>query len=217
VSPTLVAVAKALGFVTVSIAASRFLRRPLDELLGRLPGEFMLLATFGFLVGMAAVAKWLGLSEAIGALMAGVVLAETQIRAEIEERFLAFRDIFAALFFFVFGLSIDVGALGSVGWLVALAVVLTVLAKVAGGFGAGVVGGFTPRQSLNVGAALVAHGEFTIILAQIASDNDAISLADRSDFVAFAGLYVLATATLGLVLMKESKRLGRRLFPPRLA
>jgi CPA2 family monovalent cation:H+ antiporter-2 len=217
VSPTLVAVAKALGFVTVSIAASRFLRRPLDELLGRLPGEFMLIATFGFLVGMAAIAKWLGLSEAIGALMAGVVLAETQIRAEIEERFLAFRDIFAALFFFVFGLSIDVGALGSVGWLVALAVVLTVLAKVAGGFGAGVVGGFTPRQSLNVGAALVAHGEFTIILAQIASGNDAISSADRNDFVAFAGLYVLATATLGLVLMKESKRLGRRLFPPRLA
>jgi monovalent cation:H+ antiporter-2, CPA2 family len=217
VSPTLVAVAKALGFVTVSIAASRFLRRPIDELLGRLSGELMLLATFGFLVGMAAVAKWLGLSEAIGALMAGVVLAETQIRAEIEERFLAFRDIFAALFFFVFGLSIDVGALGSVGWLVALAVVLTVLAKVAGGFGAGVVGGFTPRQSLNVGAALVAHGEFTIILAQIASDNDAISSADRSDFVAFAGLYVLATATVGIVLMKESKRLGRRLFPPRLA
>ena len=217
VSPTLVAVAKALAFVTASIAASRFLRRPLDELLGRLPGEFMLLATFGFLIGMAAVAKWLGLSEAIGALMAGVVLAETSIRAEIEERFLAFRDIFAALFFFVFGLSIDVGALGHIGWLVALAVLLTIPGKMAGGFGAGLVGGFSQRQSLNVGAALVAHGEFTIILAQIASDNGAISVGDRSDFVAFTGLYVLATATLGIVLMKESKRIGRRLFPPRLA
>src|SRR6186997_3261960 len=217
VSPTLVAVAKALVFVTVSIAASRFARRPIDALLGRLPGEFMLLATFAFLVGMAAIAKELGLSEAIGALMAGVVLAETSIREEIEERFLSFRDVFAALFFFVFGLSIDVGALDSVGWLVALAVVLTVLAKLASGYGAGVVGGFSPRQSLNVGAALVAHGEFTIILAQIASDNDAISSGDRSDLVAFAGLYVLATATLGVILMKESKRIGRRLFPPRLA
>ena len=68
---------------------------------------------------MAAIAKELGLSEAIGALMAGVVLAETSIREEIEERFLSFRDVFAALFFFVFGLSIDVGALDSVGWLVA--------------------------------------------------------------------------------------------------
>ena len=60
----------------------------------------------------------------------------------------------------------------------------------------------------------MAHGEFTIILAQIASDNDAISLADRSDLVAFSGLYVLVTATIGVVLMKESKALGRRLFPP---
>jgi len=75
VSSTLVAVAKALAFVTVSVAASRFLRKPIDAALGRLPGEFMLLATFGFLVGMAAIAKELGLSEAIGALMAGVVLA----------------------------------------------------------------------------------------------------------------------------------------------
>ena len=133
VSPTLVAVAKALVFVTVSVAASRFARRPIDALLGRLPGEFMLLVTFGFLIGMAAIAKELGLSEAIGALMAGVVLAETSIREEIEERFLSFRDVFAALFFFVFGLSIDVGALDSVGWLVALAVVLTVLAKLASG------------------------------------------------------------------------------------
>src|SRR5215212_3980784 len=40
VSPTLIAVAKALLFVTVSVAASRFLRRPIDALLGRLPGEF---------------------------------------------------------------------------------------------------------------------------------------------------------------------------------
>ena len=217
VSPTLIAVAKALGFVTVSVAASRFLRRPIDEALSRLPGEFMLLATFAFLVGMSAVADKLGLSEAIGALMAGVVLAETQIREEIEERFLSFRDVFAALFFFVFGLSIDVGAIGSIGWLVAFALVLSVPAKLASGFGAGTVGGFSPRQSVNVGAALVAHGEFSIIIAQIASDNDAISSADRNDFVAFAGLYVLVTATLGVVLMKESKRIGRRLFPPRLA
>lgn len=216
-SPTLVAVAKALAFVTVSVAASRFARRPIDAFLGRLPGEFMLLATFGFLVGMAAIANELGLSEAIGALMAGVVLAETSIREEIEERFLSFRDVFAALFFFVFGLSIDVGAVGSIGWLVALALALTVIAKIASGYSAGIVGGFSPRQSVNVGAALVAHGEFTIIIAQIASDNDAISSADRNDFIAFAGLYVLATATLGVILMKESKRIGRRLFPPRLA
>jgi monovalent cation:H+ antiporter-2, CPA2 family len=179
-----------------------------------LPSEFFLLFTFALLVGMSAGADALGLSEAIGALMAGVILAETSVRREIEERFLAFRDVFAALFFFVFGLTIDVGAVRDIGWVLALAVFLSVAAKLAGGYGAGTVGGFTPRQSLNVGAALVAHGEFTIILAQIASGNPAIPLGDREDLVAFTGLYVLATATLGVILMKESKRVGRWLFPP---
>jgi CPA2 family monovalent cation:H+ antiporter-2 len=214
VSPTLGAVAKALAFITVALAISRFGARLLDRALDRLPGEFFLLFTFAFVVAASAVAKGLGLSEAIGALMAGVVLADTSVREEIEERFLAFRDIFAALFFFVFGLSIDVGALRDIGWLVALAVVLSALAKLASGFGAGRVGGLTPRQSMNVGAALVAHGEFTVIIAELASRNEAIPGADRADLVAFAGLYVLATATLGVVLMKESKRLGRILFPP---
>jgi CPA2 family monovalent cation:H+ antiporter-2 len=215
---TLVLVAKALGFITAGLAVSRWLSGPIDRALDRLSLEFFLLAVFGFLVGAAAVAEELELSAAIGALIAGVVLSETTVRDQIEERFFSFRDIFAALFFFAFGLSIDVGALGDVGWLVALAVVLTVVGKVGGGMIAGAVGGFTARQSLNTGAALVAHGEFTIILAQVASENASISADHRTDLLAFAGLYVLATATIGLALMKESKRIASRLFPaiPRL-
>ncbi len=216
-SATLWVALKALLFFTASLAATRFLVRPIDRVLAWLPREFFLLAIVGFVVGMAAIAQELGLSEAIGALMGGVVLAETKAREEIEERFLSFRDVFAALFFFVFGLTIDVGALETIGWLVGLAVVLSVAGKLAAGYFAGLAGGFTRRQSLNVGAALVAHGEFTIVLAQIAAGNAAIALADRNEITAFAGLYVLATATIGLVLMKESKRLGRVLFPqPRL-
>jgi monovalent cation:H+ antiporter-2, CPA2 family len=214
---TLVILAKAIGFVGFSLAVSKWLSGTIDRFLDRLPREFFLLAVFGFLVGMAAVAEELGLSEAIGALMAGVVLSETSVREEIEERFFSFRDVFAALFFFAFGLAIDVSALGDVGWILALAVVLTVAGKVAGGYTAGLLGGFTPRQSFNAGVALVAHGEFTIILAQIAADNEAIPNVDSAQLVAFAGLYVLLTATVGVVLMKESKVLGRRLFrPPRL-
>jgi CPA2 family monovalent cation:H+ antiporter-2 len=214
-SDTLVLVAKALAFVTLGLAASRWLAGPLDRLLDRLPLEFFLLAAFGFLVGSAAVAEELGLSVAIGALMAGIVLSETSVREEIEERFFSFRDIFAALFFFVFGLSIDLSAIGDVGWIVALAVVVTVVGKLGGGLVAGRIGGFTRRQSFNAGVALVAHGEFTVILAQLASDNPALGAGERTDLLAFAGLYVLVTATVGVVLMKESKRLGRALFPIR--
>ncbi|HLE99085.1 MAG TPA: cation:proton antiporter [Gaiellaceae bacterium] len=213
VSDSLLLVGKALAFVTAGLAVSRWLSGWLDRLLDALTLEFFLLVVFGFLVGSAAVADELGLSGAIGALMAGIVLSETSVREQIEERFFSFRDIFAALFFFAFGLSIDVAAIEDIGWILALAVAATLVGKIGGGWAAGRIGGLTSRQSFNAGVALVAHGEFTIILAQLAFVNPAIDSADSRDLVAFAGLYVLATATIGIVLMKESKRLGRALFP----
>ncbi|HVD25896.1 MAG TPA: cation:proton antiporter [Gaiellaceae bacterium] len=215
VADTAAIVAKAVGFVAATLAASRWLSTAIDRFLDWLPREFFLLAVVGFVVGMSAIAQELGLSEAIGALLAGVVLSETSVRDEVEERFFSWRDVFAALFFFVFGLSIDVSAIREVGWILAGAVVVTVIGKVAGTLLAGRIGGFTPRQSFNAGVALVAHGEFTVILAQLASENDAIPSSQQAELVAFAGLYVLATATLGVLLMKESRVIGRRLFPAR--
>lgn len=203
----------ALVFVGASLSASRWLGAPIGRLLSRLELEFFLLAVFGFVIGMSALASWLGLSNAVGALMAGIVLSDSGVREEIEQRFFALRDVFGALFFFAFALTIDVTKIGEVGWIVALAVVLTFVGKVGTGMLAGKLGRFTPRQSLNAGAALVAHGEFTIILAQLAAGNLALTLSQRSDIAAFAGLYVLVTATLGVMFMKESKVLGRQLFP----
>jgi K+:H+ antiporter subunit KhtU len=204
---------KALAFVAVSLAASKWLGAHIGRVLDRLELEFFLLAVFGFVVGMSAVAIELDMSEAIGALMAGVVLSESGVREEIEQRFFAVRDVFAALFFFAFALTIDVGAIGEVGWIVLAALVVTVLGKLATGMIAGRLGRFTSRQGLNAGAALVAHGEFTIIIAQLAAGNAALALSDQEDIAAFAGLYVLVTATAGVVLMKESKRMGRALIP----
>src|SRR5215211_7096458 len=154
-------VAKAVGFVAATLAASRWLSTVIDRFLDWLPREFFLLAVVGFVIGLSAIAQELGLSEAIGALMAGVVLSETSVREEIEERFFSFRDVFAALFFFVFGLSIDVGEIGSVAWILPAAVVAALVGKVGSGFVAGQLGGLTRRQSFNAGVALVAHGEFT--------------------------------------------------------
>ncbi len=131
VSPTLVALGEAIAFVGVSILLARTVAPRAGRLLERLDSEFLLLFVVALVVGMSAAAKALGLSEAIGALMAGIVLAESPIRQEIETRLLSFRDLFAALFFFVFGLSIDIGALGDVGWVLALAFVVTVLGKVS--------------------------------------------------------------------------------------
>jgi CPA2 family monovalent cation:H+ antiporter-2 len=209
--------AKVLLFVAVALAAARWLARPLDRLLDALPLEFFLLVVVGFVMGAAALAHELGLSEAVGALMAGIVLADTSVRELIEERFFSFRDLFGALFFFVFGLSIDVAAIRNVWWLLIVAVVLTIVGKIGALQLAGPLAGLSRRQSLNAGVALIAHGEFTIIVAQLAASNPRLEEAIRAEIVAFAGLYVLATAVVGLALMKESKVIGRRLFgAPRL-
>jgi K+:H+ antiporter subunit KhtU len=209
---TLSLVGKAIAFVAVTLAVSKWLSGAIDRVLDWLPREFFLLAVFAFLFGAAALAKGVGLSEAIGALMAGVVLSETSVRAEIEERFFSFRDVFAALFFFVFGLSIDVSKIGSVAWILVAATAAAIVGKIAAGHVAGRANGLTRGQGFNVGVALIAHGEFTIILAQLASGNDQIPGPVQAKLVAFAGLYVLITATLGVALMKDSKAIGRRLF-----
>lgn len=213
VATTAGVMSKALLFVGAALAASHWLGRPIGRLLGRLDLEFFLLAVFGFVMGMSAVAKELDLSEAVGALMAGIVLSDSGVREEIEQRFFAMRDVFAALFFFAFALTIDLARIPDVGWIVALAIVATLVGKVGVGVVAGRLGGLTARQGINAGAALVAHGEFTIILAQLAAGNAVLSATERDEIVAFAGLYVLASATLGVIVMKESKRFGRMLRP----
>jgi len=212
---TVVALMKAVGFVGLAIVASRYVAHWISRWFSRMDSEHLLLFALAMVAGMSAGAKALGLSEAIGALMAGVMLADTPIREELETRLLSLRDLFAALFFFTFGLSIDLAALDNVGTTLVLAIAATIVGKIVTGFGAAAATGFSPRQGLNTGAALVAHGECTIILAEIASRNRDIPAGTRSDLVAFAGLYVLGTATLGTVLMKQSKRIGRRWIPGR--
>ena len=143
VGTTALVTTKALVFVGASLAVSRWLGAPIGRLLSRLELEFFLLAVFGFVIGMSAFAHWLELSEAVGALMAGVILSESGVREEIEQRFFALRDVFAALFFFTFALTIDLGKVGEVGWIVAIALLATLVGKVGVGIFAGRLGGLT--------------------------------------------------------------------------
>ena len=92
--------------------------------------------------------------------------------------------MFAALFFFVFELSIDVSALGDVGWIIAIAVIATLLGKIGAGWIAGRLGGFTSRQGSNAGVALSRTASSAIILAQIASGNSSIDADTRTDLIA---------------------------------
>ncbi len=205
----------ALGFVGACPIASRFAGPLLAPVVRRMSREQLFLFAIAVAVGGAALAELFEVSDAVGALLAGVLLSGTEIRDEIEEQLLGLRDFAAAIFFFAFGVEVDLFGFDEVWvWLV-IAVPAAVITKLVAGFVAARVTGFTRRQGVNVGASLVARGEFTIILAQLAAAGAALSPEFRSNVEAFAGMFVLATAIVGVVIMRESRRVGRVLFPSR--
>ncbi|HSJ74274.1 MAG TPA: cation:proton antiporter [Miltoncostaeaceae bacterium] len=205
----------ALAFVVAFLLVGRWAHHAIDRIGPRLDREQLLLGALAVALGGAALGEAAGLSEAVGALLAGILLSGSEVRNQIEQQLLGLRDFAAAIFFFAFGLEVDLGETsGVVDWLL-LAVPVAVAGKLVGGYLAGRSTGFTSRESVNVGAALVARGEFTIILANLAAGGVALDAAFRDLVSAFAGLFVLATAVAGVVLMRESRRIGRLAFPTR--
>jgi monovalent cation:H+ antiporter-2, CPA2 family len=204
----------ALAFVVAFLLVGRWAHHAIDRIGPRLDREQLLLGALAIALGGAALGEAAGLSEAVGALLAGVLLSGSEVRNQIEQQLLGLRDFAAAIFFFAFGLEVDLAEAGPASWLL-LAVPLAVAGKLAGGYLAGRATGFSSLESVNVGTALVARGEFTIILANLAAGGAALDASFRDLVSPFAGLFVLATAVVGVVLMRESRRIGRLAFPSR--
>lgn len=191
--------------VFVALRARPLLDRALnirsDDLFVLVVGAGVLLLSWG------AIAA--GLSEAIGAFLAGLLLAETAHKGRAEHLFAPLQGIFAAVFFLGFGLSIDPAAFGAV-WPHAVALsLLGVALKVAGGWWIGQRDGLSPRNSLALGLTLIPRGEFSIILAGIAV---AVGLDELGALVA---LFVLILSLVGTVAMRFSPEVSRYFFPRR--
>jgi CPA2 family monovalent cation:H+ antiporter-2 len=147
---------------------------------------------------------------AIGALLAGLILAETTHRQRIEHAILPLREVFGALFFFHFGLSIDPLTLGAAVGIALGAVGLTVIGNVLAGMLAGRSIGLSSKASSNIGLTIIARGEFSIVAANLALAGGLLPLLQP-----FSALYVLILAILGPLLAKESERIyavGRTVF-----
>ncbi|OXM13490.1 cation:proton antiporter [Paenibacillus herberti] len=170
--------------------------------------ELFLLVIFAALFLIAGFAETIHVAEAIGALLVGLVLAETNHAHRIEKLILPFRDFFGALFFFGFGLTIDPTALGGAVWMALIAVVLTLIGNFIAGMLAGRSAGIPPYASAKIGLTIVARGEFSIIMANLALAGGLAAIVQP-----FAALYVLILAILGPLLTKESKLVFRILDP----
>lgn len=169
--------------------------------------EALLLAVFGLTLLVGGLAQELQISAAVGAFLVGLALsgqAQERASALIEP----LKDLFAAIFFVFFSFQIAPGDLASSLLPAVVLGVLTAATKVrTGAFAASRVG-VSRRGQIRAGTTLIARGEFSIVVASLASP-----LPEATDVGVLSAAYVLFTAVLGPVAAKHANRLADlRLF-----
>jgi len=190
----------ALGFMLAILALGRVAVPWLNRALNIGSTEVFLLVVFAALFLISGFGETLHVAEAIGALLVGLVLGETEHRKRIENLILPLREVFGAMFFFSFGLSIDPRTLGGAVLPALGAVLLTLVGNFTAGMLAGRSAGLSPKAAANIGLTIVARGEFSIIMANLGKSAGLLSILQP-----FAALYVLILAVVGPLLAKESK------------
>jgi CPA2 family monovalent cation:H+ antiporter-2 len=169
----------------------------LSELAAHESDEIILLSIFGTVLLVGGIAQHLQVSAAIGAFLVGIAVSGP-VREQSHRLLAPLRDFFAAIFFFFFGLQINPASLLSVVGVAAVLGVVTTMTKIVAGYWAARRKGSDQRGALRAGSALVARGEFSIVIAGLGA-----SLEPRLDSLSAA--YVLLLAVAGPIVARVSK------------
>lgn len=188
---TVATVAVAVGAVVVILIAALRFGRHLSALLEGGSDEALLLAVFGLTLLVGGLAQEFEVSAAIGAFLVGLALSGP-VQHRAGNLVGPLRDLFAAVFFLFFSFQIKPGdLLGALVPAAALAIVAGGGKLLTGWVAAGRAGvGRAGR--IRAGSALIARGEFSIVIASLGAD-----LADGADLGALAAAFVLVTAIAG--------------------
>lgn len=167
---TLIAVAKTLAIVGGVVVGGRYAMRPFLRVLAKtqIP-EIFTAAALLVVIGTAMAMQWAGLSMSLGAFLAGVLLADSEYRHELQADIEPFKGLLLGLFFIAVGMSADIGLLlhdpvKVVGLVVALLVIKGVIL-----YGIGRVSGLPHNSGLALASALPQGGEFAFVLFGIAA------------------------------------------------
>ncbi len=194
---------KIIAVIAGIILGGRLLLRPLLRWIARTNStEIFTAAALLLVVGIAALMQLVGLSMALGAFLAGVLLAESEYRRELETDIAPFKGLLLGLFFIAVGMSVDFGvllrepgmtALIVLGFLAAKMAVIWALAKAMG----------LPFQERPVFTILLAQGgEFAFVVFQAAAGARVFSAELASQLVAAVALSMLVSPLL-LVLVDK--------------
>ncbi len=166
-----IAMLKAAVLLAALLMFGQKLLRPWFHLVaGQKSSELFMLNVLLFTLGMAWLTELSGLSLALGAFVAGMLISETEYRYQVEEDIKPFRDVLLGLFFVTIGMMLDLGAvIAGWGWVLLLllilipfkaAVVALLVRAFAGEWGA----------ALRTGLGLAQAGEFGFVLLTLAGD-----------------------------------------------
>ena len=193
-----------LGLLTLAavfglVAAGRLLIQPLFRLIGHLgERELFIVAALFTVVASAVVMTSLGLSAALGAFIAGVMLADTPYRHELEADIEPFRAILLGLFFVAVGMMLDLRVIAENPFFVIGSAILLIALKTGIIMVLGLLLKMTWRGALALGLLLSQGGEFAFVLYTQALGGGLISGDQSSLFGAIVTLSMAATPFLML-------------------
>ncbi len=191
-----------VAVVVILVLAIRFGDR-LSAMLAGGSDESLLLTVFGLTLLVGGLAEQVQVSSAIGAFLVGLALTG-QVRDRAEELIGPLRDLFAATFFLFFSFQIEPSTVAEALVPAVGLTVVTVFTKVLSGHISAGRSGIGPAGRMRAGTALIARGEFSIVIASLG-----VSLADGDDLGGLAAAYVLLTAIVGPLAAKYADSLPR--------
>ncbi len=172
----------------------------LDPLLKFKTTECFTIAVFTLLLLTATAVEKINVTEAIGALLLGLILAETTHNKKAIQIITPLRDLFGSVFFFSFGMAIDYRLFNEVAIIALGAVAATLAGNIVSGLLASWVYGYNTRRGFNVAFTIMARGEFSVIMASLA-----VTAGASQKLPSIAALYVLLLAFLSPLLAKNSR------------
>ena len=167
-----------LFIVVGMILGLLLLPRLVDYVAGFGRDETLLVSVLGICFGASLFAAWMGFSVALGAFLAGAVVAESRSVARVLHLVEPLRDMFAALFFVAIGLKIDPSMLLQYALPALLVAVVVIVGKTLACSLGVFVTGHDPRTALRTGLGMAQIGEFSFVIATLG-----LSLGVISDFI----------------------------------
>ena len=204
--------AKALLATGVIVVIGHFLLPRLFHLVtaSRTPEVFVAMALLTILATSLATGL-AGLSMALGAFLAGLLLSKTEFRHQIESDIEPFKGLLLGLFFMTVGMSIDLAAVADRAWLTALSVIGLIGLKAVIIFALCLAFGLPRDVAIRVSLLLAEAGEFAFVVIGVATLQYALIPDDVAQFmVIVAGVSMILTPLLAVI----AGRVGKHLQSP---